>query len=123
MIGRGKTTGRGRDPGNNNSNSGCSRGGHGTTRTRTVKTGLNKELEGNISDLGERLSADLMRTTQINIAQCIGSMYGGDIMGELETKTEFIASTPNYPQTAEDRCQTYTDMIQAQQNNKLASLR
>ena len=89
MTGRAKTTGRGGGRGNNNNNSGHGRGGRGTIRTRTVKTGLNKELEGNIFDLGERSSADLMRTTQIKIAQYIGSLYGGDIMGELETKTEF----------------------------------
>ncbi len=65
--------------------------------------GLNKELKGNIFDLGERLSADLMRTTQIKIAQYIGSLYGGDIMGELKTKKEFVASAPKYPQLAEDR--------------------
>jgi hypothetical protein len=29
-------------------------------RTSTLKTGLNKELEGNIFDLDERSSADLM---------------------------------------------------------------
>jgi hypothetical protein len=36
------------------------RGGSGGTRTRPTKTGLTKELERNIFDLGERLSADLM---------------------------------------------------------------
>jgi hypothetical protein len=46
------------------------------------------------------LSANLMRTTQIKIAQYIRSLYGGDIMGELETKTEFVAPSPNYPQLA-----------------------
>ena len=51
-------------------------------RTRLIKMGLNKELEGNIFDLGERSSANLMQTTQIKIAQYIGSLYGGDIMGD-----------------------------------------
>jgi hypothetical protein len=37
---------------------------------------------------------------QIKIAQYIGSLYGGDIMGELETKQEFKAPLPNYPQSA-----------------------
>ena len=60
--------------------------------------GLNKELEGNIFDLGERSSADLMWTTQIKIAQYIESLYSGDIMGELKTKKEFVALAPEYPQ-------------------------
>jgi hypothetical protein len=42
-----------------------------------------------------------MRTTQIKIAQYIGSLYGGDIMGELEAKTEFVTPPPEYPKTAE----------------------
>ena len=83
---------------NNNNNAGRSgRGGRGVTRTRVVKTGLNKELEGNIFDLGERSSAELMRNTQIKIAQYIGSLYGGDIMGELETKKEFVAAALEIP--------------------------
>jgi hypothetical protein len=64
-----------------------------------------------------------MRTTQIKIAQYIGSLYGGDIMGELETKKEFVAPTPEYPQSAEDRRPGYEAMIRAQQNNLLARLR
>ncbi len=81
---------------------------------RTTKTGLNKELEGNIFDLGERSLADLMCTMQIKIAQYIGSMYGGDIMAELETKTEFVAPAhSNKPpaKTNEDKYRTkeYSD--------------
>ena len=90
---------------------------------RTIKTGLNKELKGNIFDLGERSSADLMRTTQIKIAQYIGSLYGGDIMGELETKTEFVAVPPEFPQTAKDKQAGYETMIRATQRNNLANLR
>ena len=113
----------GRSGGRSNNKGRGGRGGHGVTRTRVVKTGLNKELEGNIFDLGERSSADLMRNTQIKIAQYIGSMYGGDIMGELETKKEFVAPPTEYPQTALDRKADYESMIRAQQNNALASLR
>ena len=101
MAGRGRGGRGGGRNNNNNSGRGAGRGGRGSiTRTRTVKTGLNKELEGNIFDLGERSSADLMRNTQIKIAQYIGSMYGGDIMGELETKKEFVTPPTEYPLTA-----------------------
>jgi hypothetical protein len=64
-----------------------------------------------------------MRTTQIKIAQYIGSLYGGDIMGELETKKEFITPTPDYPATALARQPTYETMIRAQQNNNISKLR
>jgi hypothetical protein len=126
MAGRGKAAARGGNArrGNNNNTGGRGgRGGRGTTRVRTIKTGLNKELEGNIFDLGERSSADLMRTTQIKIAQYIGSMYSGDIMGELETKTEFVAPTPEYPQSAKAKQAGYETMIQATQQNALAALK
>jgi len=91
LKGRGGNGGR---SGGNNAGRGA-RGGRGSVRTRSNKTGLNKELEANIFDLGERSSADLMRTTQIKIAQYVGSLYGGDIMGELETKKEFVAPYPS----------------------------
>jgi hypothetical protein len=63
-----------------------------------------------------------MRTTQIKIAQYIGILYGGDIMGELETKKEFVAPPPEYPQTAKDKQATYETMVRAMQNNILTSL-
>ena len=114
MAGRRPARGQGGRSGNNNSTSGGrgGRGGRGNiTRGRVVKTGLNKDLDGNIFDLGERSSADLMRTTQIKIAQYIGSLYGGDIMGELQTKTEFVAVMPEYPQSVKDKQTRYEDMI------------
>ena len=120
--GRGGNRGRGRAKNANNAGRGA-RGGRGGTRTRLIRIGLNKELKGNIFDLGEHLPADLMRTTQIKIAQYIGSLYGGYIMGELETKKEFVASAPEYPQLAEDRRPRYEAMIRAQQNNLLGRLR
>ncbi len=102
MTGRGKGGRGGKGARGDNSGGRGGRKGHGAThRTRSAKTGLTKDLEGHIFDLGDRSSADLMRTTQIKIAQYVGSLYGGDIMGELETKTEFVAPTPKYPESAE----------------------
>ena len=46
------------------------------------------------------MSTDLLQTTQIKIAQYIRSQYGGDIMGELEMKKEFVAAPPQYPASA-----------------------
>ena len=123
MAGKTKSGCSGDSNHGNNSNSGHGgRGLHNAIKARMVRTGHNKELEGNIFDLGERTSADLMRNTQIKIAQYIGSLYGGNIMGELETKKEFVAPTPVYPQTAEDHRSDYENMIRAQQNNTITSL-
>ena len=115
--GRGGNAGRG-----DNSGRSGGRGGRGNLRIKSTRVGLNKELEGNIFDLGERSSADLMRTTQIKIAQYIGSLYGGDIMGELETKKEFVAPPPEYPQSAKIRQPVYESMIRAQQSNTISKL-
>ncbi len=60
-----------------------------------------------------------MRTTQIKIAQYIGSFYGGDIMGELDMKTEFVTPAPTYPETAEARRPCYEKMKREQQENEL----
>jgi hypothetical protein len=120
MAGRGRGNRRGNGAGRGDGGRG--RGSHGTTRTRTVKTGLNKELEGNIFDLGERSSADLMCTTQIKIAQYMGTQYGGDIMGELQTKMEFVVPPPEYP-AAEAKCSKYEKMIRAQQKKAKESLK
>ena len=43
---------------------------------------------------------NLMRMIQIKINQYIGSLNGGNIIGELETKKEFVAPAPKYPQSA-----------------------
>ena len=124
MAGRRPARGQGGRGSNNNTSSGRGgRGGRGNiTRGRVVKTGLNKDLEGNIFDLGERSSADLMRTTQIKIAQYIGTLYGGDIMGELETKTEFVAAAPEYPQSVKDKRSKHEKMVRANQKNTLETL-
>jgi len=43
-------------------------------------------------------------------------------MSELETKTEFVAPTPKYPESAELRRASYELMKRAQQNNEIATL-
>ncbi len=38
-------------------------------------------------------------------------------MGELETKQEFVAPTPEYPKTAEQRRLVYQQIVRLQQNS------
>ncbi len=121
--GHGGAAGRGGSENNNNNKPG-GRGGRSGYRFKslTSKTGLNKELEGNIFDLGKRSSANLMRTTQIKIAQYVGANYSGDIMAELQTKTEFVVPPPEFPITAQARQPIYETMVRAQQANNLAKV-
>jgi hypothetical protein len=123
--GRGRgSNGAGRGDNNNNNKPG-GRGGRGNYRYRSssAKTGLCKELENNIFDLGERSAADLMRTTQIKIAQYVGAHYSGDIMAELQTKTEFVVPPPEYPATAKSRQPVYETMYAPNRPTTLPSLR
>ena len=78
MAGRGSgRTGRGggRIPGGG----GRGRGGRNTGRTSTTTIpksthkGLCAELEGNVFDIGQRTSADLLRTTLEKIIQYVGT--------------------------------------------------
>ena len=84
----GRHSGRGgHGSGNNQKDSTSGRGGcGGANRSRPTKVRLYKELEGNVFDLCKQLSADLLQTTQIKIAQYIRSQYGGDILCKLEMK-------------------------------------
>ena len=84
---------------------------------------LCKELEGNIFDFGERSSADLMRTTYIKIAHHVGIKYGGDVMKELETKTDFIVPPAIYPASATARQPAWDAKVLFKQNNRLDILR
>ena len=122
MAGR---TNKGRGGGGRGDNkpngSGRGRGGHRSIRP--TKTGLCKELEGNIFDFGERSSADLMRTTYNKIAHHVGIKYGGDIMKELETKTAFIVPPAIYPASATARQPAWDAKVLLKQNNRLDILR
>ena len=84
---------------------------------KSTKTRVTKELEGNTS-------ANLMHTMQIQIAQYINSIYGGDIMGELQMKKEFIAPLPIYPKSkmAWWKKLAFKAMHNAKQSNALEKL-
>lgn len=43
--------------------------------------------------------------------------YGGDIMGELATKREFVTLKADYPKTAIQRQLAYEAMVHTQQQN------
>ncbi len=57
-----------------------------TSKPKTSKVGLCKELEDNIFNYGVPNAANLMRTTQEKIGQYVGIKYGEDIANELTNK-------------------------------------
>ncbi len=96
FAGQGQNSGRaGRGPGNGRGQ-GRGRGTGYTSKSKTSKVGLCKELENNIFDYGIPNTADFMRTTQEKIGQYIGIKYGEDIAKELTNKATVTIPPPMY---------------------------
>jgi hypothetical protein len=90
-------------------NSGCSGGGPGngrgqgrgrgtgyTSKPKTSKVGLCKELENNVFDYGIPNATNLMRTMQEKIGQYVGIKYGEDIANKLTNKATVTIPPPVY---------------------------
>jgi hypothetical protein len=94
--------GQGQNSGRDGHGSGNGRGqgrGHGrgyTSKPKTSKVGLRKELENNIFNYGVSNAADLMCTTQENIGQYVGIKYGEDTANKLTNKTRVTIPPPVY---------------------------
>ncbi len=94
FTGQGRNSGRaGRGPGNGRGKGrGCGTGY--TSKPKTSKVGLCKELEDNIFNYGVPNAANLMRTTQEKIGQYVGIKYGEDIANELTNKATVTIPLP-----------------------------
>ena len=97
MTGRGGKSGRG---GGRNSSGRGRDGGRITGRpfltTKSARKGLCAELEENVLDIGQRTSADLLRTTLEKIVQYVGTKYGEDIAAEIETRAATSTTPPGH---------------------------
>jgi hypothetical protein len=67
-----------------------------TSKPKTLKVGLRKELKNNIFDYGVSNAANLMCTTQEKIGQYVGIKCGGDIANKLTNKTTVTIPPPVY---------------------------
>ncbi len=93
-------------PGGCGQGNGCSgrdgRGGPGrqgrgsgySSKPKTTKVGLCKELEGHIFDYGGHVAANTMRVTQKKIQQYVGIKFGEDIANEINNK-KLVVLTPS----------------------------
>jgi hypothetical protein len=54
------------------------------------------ELEGNVFDIGQRTSTDLLQTTLEKLIQDVGTKYGEDIADKLETRQLTITTIPQH---------------------------
>ena len=69
------------------------RGSGYSSKPKTTKVGLCKELEGHIFDYGGHGAADLMRVTQEKIQQYVGIKFGEDIANKIKNK-KVVVLTP-----------------------------
>jgi hypothetical protein len=122
FAGQGRNSGRaGGGPGNGRGQ-GRGRGTGYTSKPRTSKVGLCKELENNVFDYGIPNAADLMRTTQEKIRQYVGIKYGEDIANELVNKVTVTISPPVYSTAILLRHQEWERHVRRKQVNMRTAL-
>jgi hypothetical protein len=118
--GRGKNAGRNGHGAANGQGNGHGLGAGYTSKPKTAKVGLCKELESNIFDYRVSNATDLMRTTQEKIAQYVGIKYGEDIANELTNKTTVTVAPPVYSLAILLRHQEWENVRKKQKNVKTA---
>jgi hypothetical protein len=120
--------GRGQNSGRNGRGSGNGQGqGHGrgtgyTSKPKTSKVGLCKELESNIFNYGVSNAANLMCTTQERIGQYVGIKYGEDIANKLTNKTTVTIPPPMYSTAILLRHQEWERHVRRKQTNMRTAL-
>jgi hypothetical protein len=92
-----------------------------TSKPKTSKVGLCKELENNIFNYGIPNTANLMRTMQEKIGQYIGINYGEDIANELTNKATVTIPPPVYSTAILLRHQEWERHVRRKQVNMRAA--
>jgi len=119
--GRGKSDGcAGRD-----GRGGAGRAGRGqgySTKPKSTKVGLCKELEHHVFDYGGHSAADTMRVTQEKIQQYVGIKYGKDIANNLKNRVQVVIDQPMYSLAIMARHVEYKALVMGKQTNLLTSM-
>ncbi len=118
--------GQGDGRGGRNGRGGSGRQGHGSgysSKPKTIKVGLCKELEGHIFDYGGHGAADTMRVTQEKIQQYVGIKFGEDIANKIKNKKLVVLTPPKYSDVIELRHQEYEKLVRRKQGNLMKALR
>ena len=92
-----------------------------TTTTKSTQKGLCAELEGNVFDIGQRTSADLLRTTLEKVIQFVGTKYGEDIADEIESRTLSTLAAPQHTAEVLRKHAAKTTLKRTQQNALLGA--
>jgi hypothetical protein len=67
-----------------------------SSKLKTTKMGLCKELEGHIFDYGRHGAANTMRVTQEKVQQYVGIKFGEDIANKIKNKKLVVLTPPKY---------------------------
>jgi len=93
-----------------------------SSKPKTTKVGLCKELEGHIFDYGGHGAADLVRVTQDKIHQYVGIKIGEDISNEIKNKKVVVLTPPKYSDAIKHRHQEYEKLVRRKQSNLMKAL-
>lgn len=89
--------------------------------TKCAQKGLCAELEGNVFDIGQRTSADLLRTTLEKLIQYVGAKYGEDIANELENRQPNVMALPQHTPEVQRKHTSKVALKRTQQNALLGA--
>ena len=93
------------------------RGSGYTSKPKTIKVSLCKELESYIFDYRGHGAANTMRVTQEKIQQYAGIKFGKDIANEIKNKTLVVLIPPKYSNAIKVRHQEYKQLVRKTQSN------
>jgi hypothetical protein len=93
-----------------------------SSKPKTTKMGLCKELEGHIFDYGRHGATDTMRVTQEKIQQYVGIKFDEDIANEIKNKKLVVLTPPKYCNAIELRHQEYERLVRRKQGNLMRAL-
>ncbi len=122
FAGQGQNSGRAGRGSENGQGQGHGRGMGYTSKPKTSKVGLCKELEDNIFKYGVPNAADLMCTMQEKIGQYVGIKYGEDIANKLTNKATMTISPPVYSTAILLRHQEWERHVRRKQVNMRTAL-
>ena len=120
-AGKGQGNGRAGRDGRGGARNKGRRSGY-STKPKTTKVGLYKELEGNVFDYEGFNAANTMRVTQEKIQQYVGIKYGKDIANKICNKVTVVLWPPQYSNAIVNRHQEWERLSRRKQTNLLAAL-
>jgi hypothetical protein len=100
-----------------------SRGLGYSSKPKTTKIGLCKELEGHIFDNGGHGAANTMRVIQEKVQQYVGIKFGEDNANKIKNKKLVVLTPPKYSNAIKLKHQEYERLVRRKQGNLMRALK